>query len=261
MIAFVVLRQQFGILSEKHARAEEALRRPRSARGDGGTRVDCRARGAQPAQRDWHDGPAPAARIPRRRPGHVRAGRSRIDGTARRAGGETQRINRIVQQFLDYARPPRLSLRRASLRDLLEAAAAALRAKAATRRVAIESDLAGAGDAVIDPDQLKQAIDNLLRNAIEASPDGGRVYLEARRDASGYIITVADEGPGIPADIVPKIFDLYFTTKADGTGVGLAVTHQIVEAHRGRIDVDSSPGSGTRMSIRIPADQEAPDRG
>jgi signal transduction histidine kinase len=256
-----VLRQQFGILSEKHARAEEALRRRDrlAAMGELASTVAHEVRNplnaigmtAQRLRREFLDG-GRATSAP---------DEAELTELLDVLGGETQRINRIVQQFLDYARPPRLSLRRASLRDLLEAAAAALRAKAATRRVAIESDLAGAGDAVIDPDQLKQAIDNLLRNAIEASPDGGRVHLEARRDASGYIITVADEGPGIPADIVPKIFDLYFTTKADGTGVGLAVTHQIVEAHRGRIDVDSSPGSGTRMSIRIPADQEAPDRG
>ena len=114
---------------------------------------------------------------------------------------------------------------------------------------------------MFDPDQLKQAVDNLLRNAIDASPDGGRVRIEARREASDHVIDVVDEGPGIPADIVPKIFDLYFTTKADGTGVGLAVTNQIVEAHHGRIDVDSSPGKGTRMSVRIPADQEAANRG
>ena len=114
---------------------------------------------------------------------------------------------------------------------------------------------------MFDPDQLKQAVDNLLRNAIEASPDGGRVRLEARRDGDDCTITVVDEGPGIPPDALPRIFDLYFTTKADGTGVGLAVTNQIVEAHQGRIDVESAPGSGTRMTIRVPAGQEAADRG
>jgi signal transduction histidine kinase len=175
--------------------------------------------------------------------------------------GETQRIDRIVQQFLEYARPPRLALRTASLGEMLEAAAGAVRAKAAARRIAIDTDLAGAGEAVFDPDRLRQAVDNLLRNAIDASPDGGRLRLEARREGPDAVITVADEGPGIPADVLPRIFDLYFTTKADGTGVGHAVTHQIVEAHQGRIDVDSAPGAGTRMSVRIPAAQEADDRG
>jgi len=261
MIAFVVLRQQFGILTEKHARAEEALRRRDrlAAMGELASTVAHEVRNplnaigmtAQRLRREFLNGGQAVSA-----PDEAEL-RELLDVLA----GETQRINRIVQQFLDYARPPRLSLRQASLGDTLEAAAGALRAKAATRRVTIESDVTRAGEAVFDPDQLKQAVDNLLRNAIDASPDGGRVRIEARREASDHVIDVVDEGPGIPADIVPKIFDLYFTTKADGTGVGLAVTNQIVEAHHGRIDVDSSPGKGTRMSVRIPADQEAANRG
>ena len=261
MIGFVVLRQQFGVLSEKHARAEEALRRRDrlAAMGELASTVAHEVRNplnaigmtAQRLRREFLNA-GQAASAP-----DAAELRELLDVL----GGETQRINRIVQQFLDYARPPRLSLRQASLRDMLEAAAAALGAKAASRGITIESDVAGAGNAVFDPDQLKQAVDNLLRNAIDASPDGGRVRLEARREAPDHVIDIADDGPGIPADIVPKIFDLYFTTKADGTGVGLAVTHQIVEAHRGRIEVDSSPGRGTRMRVYIPANQEATDRG
>ena len=260
MIAFVVLRQQFGILSEKHARAEAALRRRDrlAAMGELASTV------AHEVRNPLNAIGMTAQRLRREFLGANPAGSARDEAELKELldvlGGETQRINRIVQQFLDYARPPRLSLREASLREMLETAAGALGAKAATRRVTIESDLTGAGDAVFDPDQLKQAVDNLLRNAIDASPDGGRVRLEARRGVSDHVIDVVDEGPGIPADIVPKIFDLYFTTKADGTGVGLAVTHQIVEAHQGRIEVDSSPGRGTRMRVRIPANQEAADR-
>ncbi|MFO7694704.1 MAG: ATP-binding protein [Vicinamibacterales bacterium] len=259
MIAFVVLRQQFGVLSEKHARAEEALRRRDrlAAMGELASTVAHEVRNplnaigmtAQRLRREFLNGDRAAP------------DESELRELLDVLGGETQRINRIVQQFLDYARPPRLSLRQASLRGMLEAAAEALRARAATRRITIDRDLSGAGDAVFDPDQLKQAVDNLLRNAIDASPDGGRVRLEARRDGPDHVIEVVDEGPGIPADILPKIFDLYFTTKADGTGVGLAVTHQIIEAHQGRIDVESAPGAGTRMALRIPAEQGASDRG
>ena len=260
MIAFVVLRQQFGVLSEKHARAEAALRRRDrlAAMGELASTVAHEVRNplnaiamtAQRLRREFLGGGGPAAA-----PDQAEL-RELLDVLT----GETQRINRIVQQFLEYARPPRLALRRANLRDMLEGAADALRAKAATRHVAIDTDLAGAGEAVVDPDQLKQAVDNLLRNAIDASPDGARVRLDARRDGADLVITIADQGPGIPADVLPKIFDLYFTTKSDGTGVGLAVTHQIVEAHQGRIDVDSAPGAGTRMSVRVPATQEADDR-
>ena len=265
MIAFVVLRQQYGVLTEKHARAEEALRRRDrlAAMGELASTVAHEVRNplnaigmtAQRLRREFLGTGAAAA--------GSGGGRDEAELTELLdvLGSETQRINRIVQQFLDYARPPRLAIRPASLRDLVEAAAEALRAQAATRHITIESRAEHAGEAAVDPDQLRQAVDNLLRNAIEASPEGATVRIGARRDGSHHVIDVRDEGPGIPADVLPKIFDLYFTTKADGTGVGLAVTNQIVEAHQGRIDVDSAPGRGTTMSIRIPAGEEASGRG
>jgi signal transduction histidine kinase len=265
MIAFVVLRQQYGVLTEKHARAEEALRRRDrlAAMGELASTVAHEVRNplnaigmtAQRLRREFLGTGAASA--------GSGGGRDEAELTELLdvLGGETQRINRIVQQFLDYARPPRLALRPASLRDLVDTASEALRAKAATRRVTIESRAEHAGEAVVDPDQLRQAVDNLLRNAIEAAPEGGTVRITARLEGGEAVIEVRDEGPGIPADALPKIFDLYFTTKADGTGVGLAVTNQIVEAHQGRIDVDSAPGRGTTMSIRIPAGGEASDRG
>ena len=114
----------------------------------------------------------------------------------------------------------------------------------------------GAGTAVVDPAQLRQALDNLVRNAVEATPEGGRVSLAARREGGGHAIEVRDTGRGIEPDHLPRIFDLYFTTKADGTGVGLAVTQQIVTAHGGTIEVDSRPGAGTTMTVRLPAGEE-----
>jgi len=115
---------------------------------------------------------------------------------------------------------------------------------------------ARAGHASLDPSQLRQAADNLVRNAIEATPSGGRVRVGARREGAEHVLEVEDSGPGIVPEHLPKIFDLYFTTKAGGTGVGLAVTHQIVSAHGGTIEVDSRPGQGTRMTIRLPHVEE-----
>ena len=257
MFAFVVLRQQFGVLTEKHARAEEALRRRDrlAAMGELASTVAHEVRNplnaigmtAQRLRREFVGEGLEAAQ-----PHDQEELRELLDVLS----GETQRINRIVQQFLDYARPPRLALHQASLRDMLADAAESLRARANARRVTIDTDLTGVGEAVFDADQLKQAIDNLLRNAIDASSEGGRVTLRARGTTSGHVVEVEDEGPGIPPDILPKIFDLYFTTKADGTGVGLAVTHQIVDAHHGSIEVDSLPGRGTRMIVSLPLRQE-----
>jgi len=256
MFAFVVLRQQFGVLTAQHARAEEALRRRDrlAAMGELASTVAHEVRNplnaigmsAQRLRREFIREDHVA------RPQDQAELRELLDVLS----DETQRINRIVQQFLDYARPPRLAPRLASLRDTLADAADSLRAKAAARRVSLDTELMGVGEAIFDPDQLKQAVDNLLRNAIDASSDGGRVILRAHRATSAHVIQVEDQGPGIVPEHLPKIFDLYFTTKADGTGVGLAVTHQIVDAHHGTIEVDSSPGRGTRMIVSIPLRQE-----
>jgi signal transduction histidine kinase len=114
-------------------------------------------------------------------------------------------------------------------------------------------DLEGAGGAVLlDPEQLRQALDNLLLNAIEATPEGGRVSLRAATSPADWTIEVRDTGAGIDPTDLPRIFDLYFTTKANGTGVGLAVTQQIVASHGGTIEVDSRRGAGTVMRIRVP---------
>ena len=257
MFAFVVLRQEFGVLTEKHARAEEALRRRDrlAAMGELASTVAHEVRNPLNAI-------AMTSQRLRREFTHAEAASGTEDQAELRElldvlSGETQRINRIVQQFLDYARPPKLAPRTASLRDMLADAAEGLRAKAAARRVWLDTELNGVGDAVFDPDQLKQVVDNLLRNAIDASPEEGHVIVRAERDSTGHVIEIEDHGAGIPPELRSKIFDLYFTTKPDGTGVGLAVTHQVVEAHRGSIEVDSLPGRGTRMIVRIPFWPEA----
>ena len=100
----------------------------------------------------------------------------------------------------------------------------------------------------------------MVRNAIEATPEGGHVRLNARRHSGGYEIVVVDSGSGIEPEDLPRLFDLYFTTKSDGTGVGLAVTQQIVAAHGGTIEVESQMGHGTRMTIQLPRAIEKPNR-
>jgi len=170
---------------------------------------------------------------------------------------ETQRIDRIVQQFLEYARPPRLAPEAVDLGALVRDVGERARSLAGARGVAVEVEAPGSGIAIVDPAQLRQALDNLVRNAVEATPEGGRVSLAARREDGGHVVEVRDTGRGIEPDHLARIFDLYFTTKADGTGVGLAVTQQIVTAHGGTIEVDSRPGAGTTMTVRLPAGGEA----
>ena len=165
---------------------------------------------------------------------------------------ESGRIDTRIHEFLAFARPPALVPANASLATLVDEVGAALRSSAELRGVTLAVDTSRAETALVDVEQMRQVVDNLVRNAIDATPSGGRIEVRASSTGEDHLIVVRDTGPGIPADDLPKIFDLYFTTKADGTGVGLAVTQQIVSAHGGRIDVDSSPGSGTTFTIVLP---------
>jgi signal transduction histidine kinase len=249
------LRRRYGVLSEKHARAEEALRRRDrlAAMGELASTVAHEVRNplnavgmtAQRLKREFL-GAAPADA----------ADRAELEELLSVMTSETQRIDRIVQQFLEYARPPRLAPEPVDLGALVGDVAGRARSLAEARGVSLDVDVAGTGTALVDPAQLRQALDNLLRNAVEATPEGGRVSLAARREDGGHAIEVRDTGRGIEPDHLPRIFDLYFTTKADGTGVGLAVTQQIVTAHGGTIEVDSRPGAGTTMTVRLPAAEE-----
>jgi signal transduction histidine kinase len=249
------LRRRYGVLSEKHARAEEALRRRDrlAAMGELASTV------AHEVRNPLNAVGMTAQRLKREFLGATPAGAAEREELQDLLGimtSETQRIDRIVQQFLEYARPPRLAPESVDLDALVGDVASRARSLAEARGVRVEVEASGAGLAVVDPAQLRQALDNLVRNAVEATPEGGRVSLCARREGGGHAVEVRDTGRGIEPDHLPRIFDLYFTTKADGTGVGLAVTQQIVTAHGGTIEVDSRPGGGTTMTVRLPAGEE-----
>jgi signal transduction histidine kinase len=245
------LRRRYGVLSAMHARAEEALRRRDrlAAMGELASTVAHEVRNplnavamtAQRLRREFLD--APPAGEP---------DRGELEELLAVMAAETRRIDRIVQQFLDYARPPRLRPEPVDLDALVVSLVERTRPLAAARGVSLEVGEGGAGEARVDAGQLGQALDNLLRNAIEATPVGGVVTVSARRDRDGRSIEVRDTGAGIAPDALPRIFDLYFTTRAEGTGVGLAVTQQIVTAHGGTIEVESRVGEGTCMIVRLP---------
>jgi signal transduction histidine kinase len=250
------LRRRYGALSEKHARAEAALkRRDRlAAMGELASTV------AHEVRNPLNAVGMTAQRLRREFLGTVPEGapaRSEVEELLSIMAAETQRIERIVQQFLEYARPPRLAPQSVDLGALVADVAGRARPLAEARGVRLEAAAPGAGTAVVDPAQLRQALDNLVRNAVEATPAGGLVRLAARREAGGHAIEVADTGRGIGPDELPRIFDLYFTTKPEGTGVGLAVTQQIVTAHGGTIEVGSRPLEGTTMTVRLPGGEEA----
>jgi signal transduction histidine kinase len=104
----------------------------------------------------------------------------------------------------------------------------------------------------VDMDLLKQAVFNIVVNAIEAMPQGGTLRFEAVLRGDDAEIRITDTGPGIPPEVKEKIYDLYFTTKQNGSGIGLAMTYRIVQLHDGTIDFASEPGQGTTFVLRFP---------
>jgi signal transduction histidine kinase len=166
---------------------------------------------------------------------------------------EILRLDRVVKTFLDFTRPVELKLSNVAFGDLLREIVELARPQAAARKIGIVVDERADGAEIrVDRDLLKQAVLNVVVNAIEAMPEGGELRFESAATQESAEIRVSDTGPGIPNDLREKIFRLYFTTKQDGSGIGLAMTFRIVQLHDGTIDFVSEPGKGTTFFIRLP---------
>ncbi|MBA3270978.1 MAG: hypothetical protein H0T71_10745 [Acidobacteria bacterium] len=167
---------------------------------------------------------------------------------------EIRRLDDVVQGFLKFARPEELTLRAVSVGELVDEVLKTLAVEANVMHVTLETAIGpGVPDIEADPGILRQALLNLARNAVQAMPDGGRLTIAAAPTRDGRVeIRVADTGIGIPPGNLAKIFDLYFTTKESGTGIGLSLVYRTVQLHNGDIDVESVPGAGTTFIIKMP---------
>jgi signal transduction histidine kinase len=166
---------------------------------------------------------------------------------------EILRLDRVVKTFLDFTKPVELNLAIVPLQDLLGEIVELARPQAEAAKIRVQVLSEAEGTAVrVDRDLLKQAVLNVVVNAIEAMPDGGELRFEATADEDTAELRVTDTGRGIPAELRDKIFRLYFTTRKEGSGIGLAMTFRIVQLHDGTIDFTSEPGKGTTFFIRLP---------
>jgi len=162
------------------------------------------------------------------------------------------RMVHIVSELLEHARLPRQHPSLAPLQTTVEDALHAIRAKAGAVHVEVETRLAPELPD-LHASQLYQVLCNVLRNAFEAMPEGGLLVIEARLASSESVeITVTDSGEGITSSDLKQVFDPFFSTKASGTGLGLAVTKEILQGCGGTIAIDSQPGMGTTVSIHLP---------
>jgi two-component system sensor histidine kinase HydH len=168
---------------------------------------------------------------------------------------EVDRLNRVIGQLLDFARPIKINPKLVSIPQLITDALKLVEAQADEKEIRIEWHTAeNLNDASVDTDRINQVLLNLFLNALEAMESDGRLSVEANKsdDGSWIRFRVSDTGHGIPAQNLSKVFDPYYTTKSTGTGLGLAIVHNIVEAHGGRIDVVSTVGQGTTFTVQIP---------
>lgn len=167
---------------------------------------------------------------------------------------ETDRLNRVISELLEFARPSKLNLKLSDLNELLKHSALLVQQEAAAKNIQIHLNLtSGSVETEVDPDRLTQCFLNLYLNALQAMKNGGQLAVASATNNDGSVsIDIKDNGSGIPADDLGKIFDPYFTTKPKGTGLGLAIVHKIVEAHQGQIKARSIIGQGTIFSIILP---------
>jgi len=167
---------------------------------------------------------------------------------------EIRRLDRVVQTLVDFTRPRDLRLEEVDLRRLMEEVAQLAAPDAEQHGVTIERHVAEERLPIkADVDLMKQAILNVVLNGVQSMPQGGLLTISARRESNAVIAEVRDQGGGIPQDMHDKIFELYFTTKKDGSGIGLAQTYQVLQWHYGSVDFESTEGTGTVFRFHIPA--------
>jgi signal transduction histidine kinase len=166
---------------------------------------------------------------------------------------EIHRLDRVVQTLVDFSRPVELRLSEQDLRPVIDDVLALAAEELSTHNVTLVSRLPSKPlVAKIDADLLKQAVLNVIQNGAQAMEQGGRLEVVLEEEGKTAVLRVSDEGPGIPEEIREKIFDLYFTTKSGGSGIGLAMTYRILQFHHGSVEVESDVGRGAEFLLRIP---------
>ncbi len=166
---------------------------------------------------------------------------------------ECRRLGRVVDDFLDLSRPITLKRSPTPIGPLVEGAAGAVRGPAEHNRVQVRVSTQGADRMLsLDAHRMHQALVNLLRNAIQASPDGGDVFMTVHLEPDTAVFEVADEGPGIPSDDLERIFEPFFTRRRDGTGLGLPLARQVAAGHGGWLTAANRSGGGAVFTLRIP---------
>jgi signal transduction histidine kinase len=166
---------------------------------------------------------------------------------------EIHRLDRVVQILVDFTRPRDLHIEDADLRIILDEVSVLAAPDAAQHGVKLNRELPPDPIAVkVDIDLIKQAILNVVLNGVQAMPNGGMLSITVHRDEETVVTEIRDQGTGIAQAVQDKVFELYFTTKKTGSGIGLAQTYQIMQWHYGSVDFESIEGKGTAFRLQLP---------
>lgn len=166
---------------------------------------------------------------------------------------EVERLNRSIGELLDYARPPRLNRQPTAIDEILKKTISLVRIDAESYKISLHLNFSADLPLVqVDRDKLNQVMLNLLLNAIQAMPNGGVLNIMTDRDGEMIVVSIRDSGVGIAPENLQRVFDPYFTTKSNGTGLGLALSAKIVEEHGGVIKISSTPNEYTEIRVMLP---------
>jgi signal transduction histidine kinase len=170
---------------------------------------------------------------------------------------EIKRLDDFVSEFLRFARSPRPHVERLAVQPLLTDLAAFITPECSKKGVGLALDLGGPEAAWVDGFQLKQAVLNLVLNALQATPAGGHIAVRTGGGERRLVVTVVDDGEGMSPETREKAFTPFFTTREEGTGLGLALVRRIVEQHGGSVELASRLGEGTSVTLVFPAPRGA----
>lgn len=169
---------------------------------------------------------------------------------------EIQRVSRFAESFLEYGRPLEISTKPSDIGKLIEDVLELVLSKAQKEHVIIERDLETIPELSVDPDFIKTCLYNVILNAFQSMHKGGKLVIRTKIIDTKCCISVEDTGEGISEDRLARIFDPFFTTKTGGLGLGLALTKRVMEEHKGKIDIKSTEGIGTTVSLFLPMEKE-----
>jgi two-component system sensor histidine kinase PilS (NtrC family) len=174
---------------------------------------------------------------------------------------ESERLNRIIRDFLEYARPAPLALLHVNLAEILDEVLLLLEHRSSAANIKVIREYGDTLPVRADPQQLRQAIWNLCINAVQSMPEGGEVRVGARElaeESPGRLqLWMTDSGQGIAEKDLPHIFEPFYSTKPEGSGIGLALVYRVIQDHGGLVEARSKPGAGTTFTLTLPGSPEA----